>query len=111
MSKFLSCDWGTSSFRLRLVDAVTGEICGESISDMGIDLTWRQWLESAEPESERIHFYVSRINKAIGQLPVVIDGDLPLILSGMASSSIGMAELPYQEFPFRWDLKQMIIRK
>ncbi len=111
MSKFLSCDWGTSSFRLRLVETETGEVCGESKSDMGIAQTWQQWSNTARPESERIHFYTEKLGEAIGQLPARIDVDIPLILSGMASSSIGLAELPYQQFPFHWDLKQMLIRK
>ncbi|HLA59803.1 MAG TPA: 2-dehydro-3-deoxygalactonokinase, partial [Puia sp.] len=35
----------------------------------------------------------------------------PVILSGMASSSIGLTELPYQEFPFSWDLAQFPVKK
>jgi 2-dehydro-3-deoxygalactonokinase len=111
MSKFLSCDWGTSSFRLRLVETDTGEVCSETKSDMGIAETWQQWLNMARPESERIHFYTGKLGEAIGQLPVRIDADIPVILSGMASSSIGLVELPYQQFPFHLDLKQMFIQK
>jgi 2-dehydro-3-deoxygalactonokinase len=111
MSKFLSCDWGVSSFRLRLVETRTGEVSVETKSDMGIAHTWQQWLNTGRPEPERIHFYTDKLGEAIGQLPVRIDVDIPVILSGMASSSIGLAELPYQQFPFHWDLKQMFIRK
>ena len=111
MSKFLSCDWGTSSLRLRLVDAGTREICAEYRSDTGIAETWRAWLEYAKPQAERIHFYQSRLAEAIAQLPVATDAALPVLLSGMASSSIGLAELPYQPFPFRWDMKQLLVNR
>src|SRR5947199_855368 len=36
---------------------------------------------------------------------------MPVILSGMASSAIGMEELPYREFPFIWDLMQFPVKK
>ena len=111
MSKFLSCDWGGSNFRLRLVESGTGEIYSETQSDMGIAETWQQWLSCARPESERIQFYTSKLTEAISLLPVAIKNEMPVILSGMASSSMGLAELPYQQFPFYWDPKQLIVQK
>jgi 2-dehydro-3-deoxygalactonokinase len=36
---------------------------------------------------------------------------MPVIISGMASSSIGLTELSYQEFPFSWDLAQFPVKK
>jgi 2-dehydro-3-deoxygalactonokinase len=111
MNKFLSCDWGTSSFRLRLVDTGIGKIYGETVSDMGISETWQEWISAKKPESERVQFYKSKLEIAIGQMPVLIEPDTPLILSGMASSSIGLAELPHQKFPFHWDLEQLLVQK
>jgi 2-dehydro-3-deoxygalactonokinase len=111
MNKFLSCDWGTSSFRLRLVDAGTKEISGEVLSDEGMAETHQQWLASAKPASERMDFYKAKLNAAIHKMPVTIYEHLPVILSGMASSSIGMAELAYQKFPFTWDLSQWAVKK
>lgn len=111
MSKFLSCDWGGSSFRLRLVETRTGEIYSETQSDMGISETWRQWLSRAKPESGRIQFYTSKLTDAINLLPATIEDKVPVIISGMASSSMGLAELPYQKFPFNWDPKQLIVQK
>lgn len=111
MSTFLSCDWGSSRLRLRLVENETGEIYAEHRSDTGIADTWRLWLAAARPEVDRIHFYKSKLAEAIGQLPVEIDAGLPIILSGMASSSIGLTELPYQPFPFLWDMKQLLVNK
>ena len=111
MNRFLSCDWGNSSLRLRLADADTGEIYAEHKLDFGIAETWRLWLASKRPDAERIHFYTSILAESIGQLRVAAEADLTIVLSGMASSSIGLKELPYQTFPFLWDPKQLLVEK
>jgi 2-dehydro-3-deoxygalactonokinase len=103
MERFLSCDWGTSTFRLRLVDSVRREILAEVKSDAGISDTYQQWLATERPETERIDFYRQRLEAAIGQLSGAKE-DMPVILSGMASSSLGLEELSYQDFPFSWDV-------
>jgi 2-dehydro-3-deoxygalactonokinase len=111
MSTFLSCDWGTSTFRLRLVDTDKKEISGEIISDEGIAKTYQQWLETGGPEIERIHYYKNKLNDSISKLPGTVDMNTPVILSGMVSSSIGLLELPYQKFPFTWDVSRFVIKK
>ncbi len=111
MDKFLSCDWGTSTFRIRLVDAVKREASAELITNDGIANSHQQWLATGRPETERIDFYRGKLDDTIRQLPGDVLQDMPVILSGMASSSIGLAELPYQEFPFSWDLAQFPVKK
>jgi 2-dehydro-3-deoxygalactonokinase len=111
MGRFLSCDWGTSSFRLRLVDTVNGEVSGEVLSEAGIAETYRLWKASGRPEAERIPFYKNILNDLIRKLPGSFDQHLPVILSGMASSSIGLEELEYQKFPFTWDEAQWVVKK
>ena len=111
MNEFLSCDWGTSTFRLRLVDAVKKVTSAELKTNDGIADTHQQWLAAGRPESERIDFYRRKLDEAIGRLSGDIVKNMPVILTGMASSSIGMAELPYQEFPFSWDLTRFPVRK
>ena len=111
MERFLSCDWGTSTFRLRLVDAVKRETCVELITNDGIAETHQQWLATGLPEGERIDFYRGKLTVAISRLSEGVVNNMPVILSGMASSSIGLAELPYQEFPFSWDLSQFPVKK
>lgn len=117
--KFLSCDWGTSSFRLRLV-ALAGNpadgpsssgpsssipssdlsILAECKNSQGIAATFELWKTSGE---ERVSFYQSFLEAQIKELQPSPDfplRDIPLIISGMASSSIGMKELPYAKLPF-----------
>jgi 2-dehydro-3-deoxygalactonokinase len=111
MDKFLSCDWGTSTFRLRLVDAVNRETSAELKTNDGIADTYQQWLATGRPEAERIDFYRSKLTEAINRLSGAVVKNMPVILSGMASSSIGLAELPYQKFPFSWDLGKFPVKK
>lgn len=110
MDRFLSCDWGTSTFRLRLVNAVTRKISIEFSSEVGIAETYRQWQATGRPEEERIDFYRGKLKNSIGRLSTDIGKEMPVILSGMATSSIGMMEIPYQGFPFIWDVAQFPIK-
>ena len=109
-TQFLSCDWGTSSFRLRLIDATSLKILNEISNDQGIALTYRQWIATGKPESEREDFY-KRIIAAGAGLVMKSKETIPVILSGMASSSIGIRELPYQDFPFTWKASELICKK
>jgi len=107
MDKFLSCDWGTSSFRLRLVQAPALSTIAAVRGGSGIAATWQAWQSAGLQGSlQRWRFYTDKIQPAIqsieqqaGRLP---EGT-PLIISGMASSSIGMMELPYGGLPFATD--------
>jgi 2-dehydro-3-deoxygalactonokinase len=107
---FLSCDWGTSSFRLRLVNADSLTVVKEIRSDQGIAVTHSQWTSSGKPEPERAAFYKKILADAVRQV-LKTSEKLPLVLSGMASSTIGMMELPYGNFPFHWKASDLIIRK
>ena len=175
---FISCDWGTSTFRLRLlespadnptaVDALssganpspgnshrpsdhpspgnslapadgsnpgaspspansmapavgsnpgkhpsppTAKVLATLSSQDGIAATHALWQDSGLPETERVTFYRTVLEKAIGQLAASSQSSrepnskidlqyVPVIISGMASSSIGMLELPYKTLPF-----------
>lgn len=125
---FISCDWGTSSFRCRLIGSPAGEILAEIKSPHGIAATHEKWRQSGN--QDRLAFYQSFLLQQIqllaqesiappsshsisspGHHPASSDSHppasslegLPLIISGMASSSIGMMELPYKELPFFTD--------
>lgn len=101
MMKFLSCDWGTSSFRLRIVNLHDGSIEAEHRSEMGIQATYNNYL-SIENKTERVEFYLAQLKKEIKQmsenLHFSLEGML-IVCSGMASSSIGFKELPYADLP------------
>ena len=105
MSKFISCDWGTSALRLRVVD-MAAFVQAEAVSDQGIFSTFNLWKQSGKQEDERLFFYQAILNQQIKKLEKQLSSSLdnvPLIVSGMASSNIGMLELPYKDVPFNSD--------
>lgn len=96
---FISCDWGSSNFRLRLIERESLKVVMSSNSEQGVARNFEEWKESREPREE---FFLKIIRGHIDNLqrysPVKPD-EFPLIISGMASSSIGLRELPYAECP------------
>ena len=103
MRKFLSCDWGTTSFRLRLVETERLTIIEEENTKQGIAETFQKWKQSQGNEETRLGFYLDIIAKHIKAIEERSAGsldDVPLIISGMASSTVGMVDLPYKNLPF-----------
>lgn len=103
MQKFISCDWGTSTFRLRLIEADTKTVLAEVINHQGISETYKLWKQRGYDEENRLSFYQSIIQKQISVLDQQAKDrlqDVPVIVSGMASSTMGMIELPYKHLPF-----------
>ena len=109
MANFISCDWGTSAFRLRLVEYPSLAILAGISSDEGIAPTYELMQKS---NSERYPFYQAIIAKGIEKLAaesgMLLTG-IPLIVSGMASSSLGMMELDYKMLPVRLDGSDLLV--
>ena len=103
IKQFLSCDWGTSSFRLRLISQPDLSIVAEINDDKGIAAVYNEWLQTRRPEAERVDHYKKILLSQMGRLAVQPLPGIPLIISGMASSSIGIREIPYAEIPVRVD--------
>jgi 2-dehydro-3-deoxygalactonokinase len=108
MEKYLlSCDWGSTAFRLRLIEMPGQNVVGEISSVDGIISTYTSWQEAyKEMAIERRQFFLYQLekqrNKLADELGVELN-EVPIIISGMASSSIGLHELPYAELPFSLD--------
>jgi len=100
MKYFISCDWGTSSFRLRLVETATRIVFAQIRSPHGIAAIHSAWKEQGEPD--RFTFYQAFLSAQLSSLQKQSDKllfDIPLVISGMAASSAGMYELPYKQLP------------
>jgi 2-dehydro-3-deoxygalactonokinase len=98
---FFSCDWGTSSFRLRLVDA-NGSVMCERREPAGVKSIHDQALtHGAKNEAARAPFFASFLKEQLTAISSTVDPlvNPPLIISGMASSTIGWKELPYLRLP------------
>ena len=108
---FLSCDWGTSSFRLRLVNIRDKQVMGELVTKKGVSATHRLWMESAATNRiSKVYFFFSQLKLCIDELFKTIEFKTDVeavIISGMASSSIGLMELPYAAMPFSLDGKNI----
>ncbi|WP_158857181.1 2-dehydro-3-deoxygalactonokinase [Lunatibacter salilacus] len=104
MVRFISCDWGTSSFRLRLIDTADLKVVGEERNQRGISVVYRQFLELKEKSpSIRESFYKQVISEGVEALEKSCKGDLSglmIICSGMVTSSIGLREVPFTPLPF-----------
>jgi len=100
MSHFLSCDWGSSSFRLRLADGTTGAVLAEHTSGQGATvITAGQPLDA----QARARLFAGAMAQAIASLQATTQASLtglPVIVSGMATSSHGWREIPYSPLPF-----------
>lgn len=90
---FVSCDWGTSNLRLRLVGGASPG-AGAVHSDDGV-------AKLAAPGGDRAERFRQTLRHGLEQLGA--PPTLPVLISGMASSSIGWKELPYAMLPFPLD--------
>jgi len=110
----LCCDWGTSFFRLRLTNLYDHQCTGELISREGIAGTFDAWRKTgAATGMSRDNFFRRQLKKQINALGRQLAMNLintPVVISGMASSSIGMEEVPYAVLPFALDGSQSSIR-
>jgi 2-dehydro-3-deoxygalactonokinase len=103
--RFLSCDWGTTSFRLRLVSCQDCEIISEVREKTGIKAIYEEASRcGANTQEARREFFARFLREKIDLLlsrQSSPNTPLPLVISGMASSSVGWRELPYAKTPFR----------
>ena len=99
----LCCDWGTTSFRLRLTN-LKADVIAETHSEKGILFYHNHWLSQNDDNPERrFDYYLQYIQSQIGEIHHGLEIDittLPLVISGMAISSIGMINMPYENLPF-----------
>ncbi|WP_422360135.1 2-dehydro-3-deoxygalactonokinase [Reichenbachiella sp.] len=103
-SQFISCDWGTTNFRLRLVDRNSLEILKEHKSTHGV-----KWLNN---EAKRIgkaqeqvffDFITEQLSTSFPDWE-----NVPMVCSGMLSSTLGLKELPYAKMPLKTSGKDLI---
>lgn len=96
----LCCDWGSSNFRLYLVNARTQKIQARHADGHGIKALHQQWKAGGDPD--RIGFFRLFLHHQISLLAASSGQDLidiPVSISGMASSSIGCVEVDYTSVP------------
>ena len=108
-SEFLSCDWGTTSFRLRWISGPELRVVREIRERAGI----KAMLERVpDPNPARraeafARFLAVKLSELIGTGAPPVQR-LPLVISGMASSSVGWQELPYANAPLALDAARLV---
>jgi len=103
---FFSCDWGTSSFRLRLVRGPAPRVLGGRQTGDGVAAVHAAWRRrGANPARRTAHFlrFLRPHLDALAGAAGIPPAGLPLVMSGMATSSLGLCELPYARAPFALD--------
>jgi len=107
MKYFLSCDWGTTSLRVRLMDIKHENVLLEELSAEGIAATFDRWQQTpGKDEQQKAGFYLTVIDRCIQKLEQRFNKPLRgvnMIISGMASSSVGFIGVPYAELPLPVD--------
>lgn len=89
--RFVSGDWGTTRFRLRWID---GGVRSELKTEEGT-------AALASVAGDRAAAFKGALARGLEKLGA--PAGLPVMISGMASSSIGWKELPYAALPFPLD--------
>ncbi len=111
MNNFIiSCDWGSSEFRLRLINLKEEAIVNEIISLNGVLSIHNRWTADSKKISIK-EFYLQFLLVQIEFLLADKSNDYkntPVLISGMASASIGIEELPYAKIPFALDGKNTV---
>lgn len=97
--QFISCDWGTSSFRLRLIETASVAVLAELRSEQGIRTTHERGPAA----------FKNYLEEQIATLPA--HDAKHVMLSGMATSTIGWRELPYAPAPLRRDGSNLVREK
>lgn len=98
---FVSVDWGTSNFRLRLVEFTSLSTLEEIVNEKGVKLMNSLFL--AQTEMDRRTFFLDFINEQLKLLKSDVSKLTKVVISGMPSSSIGLCELQYADTPFKVD--------
>lgn len=98
---FISCDWGTSNFRLRLVNSENLKVIAEHSTDIGVKKRYLAYQESDKSISQT-SFFVRYLKEQINVFSA-FENTSTVVASGMTTASIGMFELPYVDMPIYFD--------
>lgn len=101
MKYFYSCDWGTTAFRLRLVERKTLRVLAQFEEGSGVKTITAKLSDGDRTSSAaRAQAFASFVRSKLLELNQADSERCVLIISGMASSSVGWKELPYARTPF-----------
>jgi len=103
---FINGDWGTTHFRLRVVQTESGQILAQYRSEEGVG----RLAAETDPARRDLRFR-SVLEHGLRELQSCFKqplGSSSIVISGMASSSIGWHELPYASAPLNLDASDLV---
>ncbi|ANQ52362.1 2-dehydro-3-deoxygalactonokinase [Flammeovirga sp. MY04] len=93
---FVSCDWGTSNFRVRLIDFNSLEVIKEHKTEMGVKKLYQSFL--SEGKADRQAYFSEYLLSQLQQI-VDINQELTIVACGMITSTMGMIDMEYATMP------------
>lgn len=105
MRYFFSVDWGTSSLRVRLVDINDNSITvlNEVRNHRGCSAVYESFRNKKDTASQQDYFLKFLAPYLLIPDSVSTGDPVPVVISGMAASGIGIREVPYTSLPFPLD--------
>lgn len=103
---FISCDWGTTNFRLRAVLEADLTILSEHSTNKGVKNLNDEFVLGGK--GKRLSFFAAYLQQQLAKLPPEFTGS-PLVVSGMATANIGMRELPYGVLPIEKGASHFVV--
>lgn len=100
---YLSVDWGTSSLRVRLAQTRadgTAAVVAQVRSPNGVSAIHCQVVASGSDRAAAFSLVLHEQLALLARQTDVRLAQLPLVISGMAGSTLGWLELPYSHVPF-----------
>ena len=110
-NSFISVDWGTSNLRIRFVSEEDFQIKGEYFYNHGLKKVHKIWEESKDIFPNKKKFLLDKLLEYIDKTLFEHANIKNIIISGMASSSIGIQELDYSTIPFDLFNPKIILKK
>jgi len=110
-NSFISVDWGTSNLRIRFVSEQDFQIKGEYFYNHGLKKVNKIWEKSKDIFPNKKKFLLDKLLEYIDKTLFEHANIKNIIISGMASSSIGIQELDYSTIPFDLFNPKIILKK
>ena len=102
MKYFFSVDWGTSSLRVRLIaiDQKNITVLQESTAPYGCSYVDALFKEEKNNITREDYFLGFLKPYLLPPDSITTEEPVPVVISGMAASGVGIRELPYSPLPF-----------
>ena len=97
---FISCDWGTSNFRLKLVKSESLQIIKEIATNKGIKVLYDAFLK--QQKLNQTDFFADYLLSQVQLFPKEHQNSI-IVSSGMITANIGLYEMSYSDMPFKDD--------